>query len=139
VSGGRHSTGVQRDRGAGTVFGLLLVTIALMLAGLGVEAANTMQASGHATDIAQQAARAGAGQLDLNTLRTNGLVRLDPQKAFAAAQAYLTQVHETGTVTATTTQVTVTVRVTRPTVVALIVGVNTVTVSATANAAPQPN
>jgi Flp pilus assembly protein TadG len=126
------------DRGAGTVFGLFLVTVVLILAGVVVEAGNVMQASGHATGIAQQAARAGADKLDLETLRTRGLVRLDPDAAKAAALAYLASIGETGTVTATTTRVTVTVSVTRPAILAPVVGIDSVTVQASANAAPQP-
>jgi Flp pilus assembly protein TadG len=126
------------DRGAGTVFGLFLVTVVLILAGVVVEAGNVMQASGRATDIAQQAARAGADKLDLETLRTRGLVRLNPDAAKAAALAYLASVGATGTVTATTTRVTVVVTVTRPAILGPVIGVDTVTVRSSANAAPQP-
>jgi Flp pilus assembly protein TadG len=124
------------DRGSATTFGLFLIMVVLVLAGAMIEGGNAMSARGHATDIAQQAARAGADKLDLAALRENGLVRIDPAGAQAAATAYLAQVGESGTVTATPTQVAVTVTVTRPGILVPILGIQTLTVRATATAAP---
>jgi Flp pilus assembly protein TadG len=124
------------DCGSATVFGLFLIVVVLVLAGAMIEGGNAMSARGHATDIAQQAARAGADKLDLAALRENGLVRIDPAGAQAAATAFLAQVGETGTVTATPTQVSVTVTVTRPGILVPVLGINTLTVRATATAAP---
>lgn len=127
---------VRGDRGSATAFGLFLIMVVLVLAGAMIEGGNAMSARGHATDIAQQAARAGADKLDLTALRENRLVRIDPAAAQAAATAYLAQVGETGTVTATPTQVAVTVTVTRPGILVPILGIQTLTVRATATAAP---
>lgn len=124
------------DRGSATVFGLFLIVVVLVLAGAMIEGGNAMSARGHATDIAQQAARAGADKLDLAALRNEGLVRIDPAAAQAAATAFLAQVGEIGTVTATPTQVSVTVTVTRPGILVPILGIQTLTVRATATAAP---
>jgi hypothetical protein len=127
---------VQGDQGSVTVLGLFLIAVILVLAGVMVEGANLMTARGHATSIAQQAARAGADKIDLAVLREQGVVRLDPPAAQAAATAYLDQVGEAGTVTATTTAVTVIVTLTRPGVLVPLLGKPTLTVTGTATAAP---
>jgi Flp pilus assembly protein TadG len=127
---------LRDDRGSATVFGLFLIVVVLVLAGAMIEGGNAMSARGHATDVAQQAARAGADKLDLAALREHGLVRIDPAAAQAAASAFLAQGGETGTVTATPAQVSVTVTVTRPGILVPILGINTLTVHATATAAP---
>jgi len=124
------------DRGSATAFGLFLIVVVLVLAGVMVEAGNAMSARGHATDIAQQAARAGADELDLAALRTTGVVRIDPAAARTAATAFLAQVGERGTVTVTTTEVAVTVTVTRPGILVPLLGIETITVEATATAVP---
>jgi Flp pilus assembly protein TadG len=124
------------DRGSGTIFGIFLAVIVLVLAGVVVEGGNLMSIRGHATLIAQQAARAGAGKLDLHTLRASGLVRLDPAAARTAAQAYLAQLGETGTVTATPAEVRVTVTVTKPGILVPVLGIATHTVQSTATATP---
>jgi Flp pilus assembly protein TadG len=124
------------DRGSATAFGLFLIVVVLVLAGAMIEGGSAMSARGHGTDISQQAARAGADKLDLAALREVGLVRIDPAAAQAAASAFLAQIGETGTVTATPAQVSVTVTVTRPGILVPILGIKTLTVRATATAAP---
>ncbi|AXH93583.1 pilus assembly protein TadG-related protein [Micromonospora aurantiaca] len=125
-----------RDRGSATAFGLFLILVVLVLAGAILEGGNAMSARGHATDIAQQAARAGANQLNLGALRQNGVVQIDPAAAQAAATAFLNQMGEQGSVTATAEEVRVTVTVTRPGILVPILGLDTLTVRATATAAP---
>jgi len=124
------------DRGSATAFGIFLIVVVLVLAGTVIEGGNAMSARGHATAVAQQAARAGADKLDLVALRERGLVRIDPGAAHAAATDYLRRVGETGTVTATTMLVRVTVTGTRPGILVPVLGIETLTVQATATAAP---
>jgi Flp pilus assembly protein TadG len=124
------------DRGSATAFGLFLILVVLVLAGAILEGGNAMSARGHATDIAQQAARAGADKLDLGALRQTGVVQIDPAAAEIAARAFLTQVGEQGTVTATAEEVRVTVTVTRQGLLVPILGIETLTVRATATATP---
>lgn len=124
------------DRGSGTALGMFLIFVMLVLATTILEAGNAMRWDAHATDVAQQAARAGADQLDLAALRNDATVRINPAAADAAAQAYLRQVGETGSVQATPAGVTVTVTITRPRVLLPLVGVTTITVTSTATAAP---
>jgi Flp pilus assembly protein TadG len=110
--------------------------VVLVFAGAILEGGVAMSARGHATDVAQQAARAGANQLNLAALREAGVVQIDPAAAQAAAAAFLDQMGERGTVTATAEQVTVTVTVTRPGILVPILGIETLTLRATASAAP---
>ena len=131
----RHQPSTS-ERGSGTLFGLFLVIVVLVLAGVVVEGGNLMSIRGQATSIAQQAARAGADELDLDALRTTGSVQLNPAAAQAAALAYLAQVGQTGTVTATPTEVSVTVTLTKPGILVPVLGIATHTVQSTAVAAP---
>jgi Flp pilus assembly protein TadG len=130
----RHAA--HGDHGSATAFGLFLILIVLVLAGAILEGGNAMSARGHATDIAQQTARAGADKLDLGALRQRGVVQIDPAAAENAARAFLTQVGEQGIVTATAEEVRVTVTVTRPGLLVPILGIETLTVRATATATP---
>ena len=115
---------------------MFLIFVILVLAATLLESGNSMRTSSHATDVAQQAARAGADKLDLGALRDDATLRIDPVAAQAAAEAYLRQVGETGTVQATPTGVTVTVTVTRSRVLLPLVGIKTITVTSTATATP---
>ncbi|MEV4706779.1 pilus assembly protein TadG-related protein [Actinoplanes sp. NPDC049316] len=133
---GAVSRAARGDRGSATAFGLFLILVVLVLAGAVLEGGNAMSARGHATDIAQQAARAGANKLNLAALRQSGVVQIDPAAAQAAATNFLNQMGEHGTVTATAQEVRVTVTVTRPGILVPILGVDTLTVEATASATP---
>ncbi len=127
---------LRSDRGTATAWAILIVAVVALLSGAVLDGGNAMAARVQALDIAQQAARAGANQLDLAALRESGTVRLDPTAAQTAAVQFLTQARATGTVTATTAQVTVTVTHSQPTLLLPAVGVNAITVAATAHAVP---
>lgn len=131
-----RSGSLREDRGAATGWAILLVIVVGLLAGTVLDGGNAMANRVQILDIAQQAARAGANQLDLTALRGPGVVRLDPVAAEAAATAFLDQVGATGTATATPTEVTVTVTDSRPTLVLQAIGVNAIPVKATARAVP---
>ncbi len=124
------------DRGSATGWALLTVLVVALLAGAVLDGGNAMAARVQALDIAQQAARSGANQLDLAALRTSGLVRFDPVAAETAARQFLAEAGATGTVTATATEVTVTVTRAQPTLLLQAVGVGEITVAATAHAVP---
>jgi Flp pilus assembly protein TadG len=125
-----------RDDGSATGWALLTVAALLLLAAAILDGGTAMAARVHAVDLAQQAARAGANQLDLTQLRTTGQLRLDPAAARTAARAFLRRASTGGTVTATTAQVTVTVTRTQPTLLLPAIGIRTITVAATATATP---
>ncbi len=128
---------LRSDRGSASAWAIGIVAVVALLSGAVLDGGNAMAARVQSLDIAQQAARAGANQLDLAALRNQGVVRLDPGAAQAAAQAFLRQAGATGTATATIAQVTVTVTRSQPTLVLQAIGVDTIGLTATATAIPQ--
>ena len=76
----------------------LLVVLALIVIGFGFDGANVLTAKRRGINVAEQAARAGAGQLDLAALRAGDAYRIDPTKARQAAQRYLAQAGYAGQV-----------------------------------------
>jgi Flp pilus assembly protein TadG len=128
---------LRSDRGSATAWALGVVVVVALLSGAVLDGGNAMAARVQALDVAQQAARAGANQLDLAALREQGVVRLNPGAAQATAAAFLAQSHITGTATATAEQITVTVTRSQPTLMLQAVGVKTLSMTATATAVPQ--
>jgi Flp pilus assembly protein TadG len=108
-----------------------------LLSGAVLDGGNAMAARVQALDIAQQAARAGANQLDLAALRTQGVLRLDPVAARTAATAFLADAGIPGTATANPDEVTVTVTRSQPTLILQAIGVDAISMTATATAVPQ--
>jgi hypothetical protein len=133
----RWASRLRSDRGSATAWAIGIVAVVALLSGAVLDGGNAMAARVQALDIAQQAARAGANQLDLGALRNQGVVRLDPGAAQAAADAFLRQAGANGTATATTAQVTVTVTRSQPTLVLQAIGVDSIGMTATATAIPQ--
>jgi Flp pilus assembly protein TadG len=127
---------LRGDRGSAMGFGLLAVFLAILFAGVVLDGGTAMATRVQALDIAQQAARAGANQLDLTALRVRGQTILDPAAAQAAAQAFLAQANIPGTVIATPTQVTVTVTRSQPTTLLQLIGKTSIAMTATAHATP---
>jgi Flp pilus assembly protein TadG len=101
------------------VFVLALVVVLMAVAGLVVDGGRAVNARAAAMDAAEQAARAGANQVDAVTLRATGEVLLDPVAAQAAAVDYLiARGYDAGRISVTSdqAQVTATVRDDVPTV-----------------------
>jgi Flp pilus assembly protein TadG len=113
------------------IFSMLIV---LVLAGLVLDEGGAMADKVRILDVAQGAARSGAREIDLGTLRSTGQVRLKPTAATAAAQRFLTSAGLSGTATASATTVTVTVSATRRTQLLHLVGVSSIPISATGTA-----
>ena len=124
------------DDGYATVWTALTGFILIVLAGLIVAAGVVFGAQERGYDLAQSAARAGAQEIDLDLLRADGQVRLNPGRAITTARQFLARAGATGTVTATTTSVTVTATTRQPTTMLAHLGVDTVTVTATGRATP---
>lgn len=124
------------DGGYATVFTAMLGAAVIVCAGLIVAAGVVFGAQERGYDIAQSAARAGAQELDLTVLRTDGQVRLDPDRATARARRFLTDAGATGTATATPASITVTATTRQNTPMLAAVGVDAVTVTATGHANP---
>ena len=105
---------LRRDDGFVVPSVALLTATALVLTGAVLDYGLAMNATVRALGDAQEAARAGAAVLDPRSLRDGGPAKLDPNKAAAAARAYLASAGDIGDVTASDRQVTVTVTVQVP-------------------------
>lgn len=108
MSGGRS------DRGSVSALVAVVALGLVMIAGLAYDGGQIVAAQGTARDIAANAARAGAQEVDLDELRATGNAQLDPEAAAAAAEAYLADTGHEGTVDVAGPTVTVTVRVVQP-------------------------
>jgi hypothetical protein len=127
---------LRGDRGSGTGWAIGITIVGLLSVFLTFDTATAIENKATIVDVAQQAARRGADQLDLAVLRSSGQVQLDPAAAQAAAEQWLTQAGHTGTVAATTAQVTVQVSITQPAMLLAAVGVDDYTLTAQATAEP---
>ncbi|QNP74982.1 hypothetical protein IAG44_39930 [Streptomyces roseirectus] len=128
----------RQDRGQITVFVVILTTAVVMFAGLLLDGGLALAAQVRALGEAQEAARAGAQALDLNAYRTTGTVRLLPDEARTRARTHLagTGSGDIGTVTVTDDTVTVTVTAHQRTQLLRVLGLDTLTVTATGTARP---
>ncbi|MEX5636656.1 pilus assembly protein TadG-related protein [Parafrankia sp. FMc2] len=121
-----------------TAFVVVLFGAFVMFGGLIVDAGGALADKTTAMGVAQEAARAGAQQIDLTVLRQGGTVRLLPDQAVAAVQSYLAQAGATGTATVIDNTVTVTVTAVHDTLLLGVVGLDTLRVTGTGSAHPAP-
>ena len=128
----------RRDDGAITILVLLLTPMLLALAGLVWDGGLAITARQRAADLAEQAARAGADQLDLDAARADGTNLIDTTRAGTAACHYLLIAAPAATCAATATAQQVTVRVTTTTTTALLglIGLHSLTTHGQATARP---
>ena len=77
------------DTGTVSVFVIGMIVVLLALAGLVVDGGRAINARATVTDDAEQAARAGANQIDEGRLRSSGEVVIDKPKAQDAIAAFL--------------------------------------------------
>ncbi|WP_322756606.1 pilus assembly protein TadG-related protein [Frankia sp. Cas3] len=133
-----HDRRHGRDAGTVTVFVVVLFAAFVMFGGLILDGGGALADKTSAMGVAQEAARAGAQQLDLAAFRQTGTVQLLHDRAVAAAQSSLTQAGATGSTTVDGTTVTVTVTVVHHTQLLGIVGLDALTVSGTGSARPAP-
>src|SRR6266545_1132028 len=124
------------DDGLATVWMVFTVFLVVILAAVIFGGGVIFAARTHGYDLAQQAARAGAQQIDAATYRTSGVLRLDPARAATAARQFLAAAGATGTVTVNAARITVTATSHQPTPMLASFGVTTVTVTSTASATP---
>ncbi|SNS15529.1 TadE/TadG family type IV pilus assembly protein [Actinomadura mexicana] len=82
---GAPAAGDGRDRGTIAMYTVLFTPVVILLAGLLVDGGLAIHARQRAADMAEQAARAGANQIDTDALRRTGEPVLDPGRARAAA------------------------------------------------------
>ena len=86
------------ERGSVSVMAPVLIASVLAVLGLAFDGGTAITVHQRAIGIAEQAARAGAGQLDLASIRAGGPYRIQPGKARQAAQRYLATVGYPGQV-----------------------------------------
>jgi Flp pilus assembly protein TadG len=111
---------------------LLLVAL-FVLMGLVLDGGSAMSDQQAAYNEAEQAARAGAGALSVDGLRS-GSIQIDQQSAIADAVAYTVAAGHPGTATESAGVVTVHVEYRMPTDVLGIVGIGSLPVAASASA-----
>ena len=117
------------ERGAVTVF-VLVLSVALILAGgLVIDGGAILAARRQAIAAADSAARAGAQALDAHALNTTGTTQLDPASAIAAAQTALGAGGYHGSVSIQGTRVSVTVHINQPLYVLGLAGLGSKTVT----------
>lgn len=121
------------QRGVSALVVVLLTTALFSVAGLVIDGGYALSARREAMTQAQQAARVGADALAVGALR-DGTVRVDPERAAAAARSYLRSVDADGTVSVNGGEVSVTVTSTSDTVMLSAVGVPSLPVEVTATA-----
>lgn len=138
---------LRGDDGTLTLFTAIAAIGLLAALGFVVDAGQKLQAGQQARAIAEEAARAGAGQVNRSAAYAHGgTFTTDPAAAAAAASAYLAASGRTGTIIITGNRtITVTVTVTEPAVFTTIIGISRLssTQSASANlvqgvTGPQP-
>ncbi len=126
---------LRNERGALTLFVAILFPALLAFAGLVVDAGTKLDNYENASTYAQEAARAGAGEVNQSAAYTSSTFVVDPAEAIAAARAYLAAAGVSGTVTAAANNaIRVTVTITTPTKILSIIGIDAVTSTSTATA-----
>lgn len=124
------------DRGSVTAFVVVFALALLICAGLVVDGGAKIQAYREAYAVAEEAARAGAGQVDVDRVYSRGgHFEIDTSKAMSAARAYLGSAGHPGKVAMTGERtIEVTVTVSKPTMLVSLIGVGSVTATASASA-----
>lgn len=106
----------------------VLMVAMLGLAGLVIDGGRKLDATQKAYAIAQEAARAGAGQVNTSAAYRSGTYKVDPQRALAAARAYLQSAGYTKWwVSVSGNEISVRVRVTERTALLSLVGIDAFT------------
>lgn len=124
---------VNDETGSISAFVAVVAFALVMVAGMAYDGGQVISAHNAARNDAEQAARAGAQQIDLTHLRKTNEPRLDTAKAESAALDYLAQSGATGTVAVADASVTVTVTRVQP--LRILPGADrTITVTETATA-----
>ena len=122
------------ERGQVTAMVAVLAVALLALGALVFDGGQILTARREANNLARQAARAGAQQLDIAQART-GTFTLDPAAADSAARAYLADQGVTpSAVRVTGDRVEVTVTLVQPTPLLSLLGIDEREVTATASA-----
>jgi Flp pilus assembly protein TadG len=134
-----HRARAHREAGSATVFVIGFALVLVAFAGLVVDGGLALNARQRVSDDVEQAARAGAQNLDLDRLRNDGVVVIDPGKAADAANNFLAvrgYPRDRIEVDANAEQVTVRATIVRPTVLLSLININQYTITAAGQARP---
>ncbi|MGW7074635.1 pilus assembly protein TadG-related protein [Streptomyces sp. NPDC054866] len=126
--------GLHGDSGQVTVVVVVSVAGLFLFAGLVIDGGLALAGKVRAADTAQEAARAGCQEVDLDHLRATHRLRLDAPTARTAARARITGVGDTGRVRVQQDQTQVTVTHTQKTQVLSLIGLDRLTTTASATA-----
>ncbi len=85
-SGGCGGSSPRADTGSVAVFTVIFAIAVVLLTALIVDGGVAMNARGRAADIAEQAARAAAGDIDVATLRSTGVATIGPGACILAGR-----------------------------------------------------
>ncbi|MGP4115014.1 pilus assembly protein TadG-related protein [Streptomyces sp. 4N509B] len=125
---------IKGDRGQVTAFVVGVLLGLWLFTGLVVDGGLALAAKVRAMDTAQEAARTGAQQLDIDALREHQTYRLDTQRATSAARSHVAATGNTARVTVDGDTVTVHVTHHVRTQILQLAGLNEITVAATGTA-----
>lgn len=131
--GGATIRDPDAESGAITAFVAVFAVVLLVVVGLAVDAGRAIAAQRQAADLAEEAARAGAGQLSVDELRAGRIV-IDGPSAIAAAEHYLTISGHPGTASVRGDDVTAHVVIVVPTTILGLVRIKSISVSASESA-----
>ncbi|GGU89813.1 hypothetical protein GCM10010182_00280 [Actinomadura cremea] len=132
----RSSRGTRRpDEGSVSIFAVIITLVVVVFFGAVVDFERKLQARQDATTAAQEAARAGAGRVDLDCAYSSGRFVVDREAAVHAARRYLKTGGYAGTVTAVGEHaIRVQVTVNKPAMFLPVIGITTLRAEATATA-----
>jgi Flp pilus assembly protein TadG len=121
----------RSDEGGVAVFTAICTIVLLGIIGLVLDGGGKLQATERADALAVEAARAAGQAIDPGAAITGTAIRIDPQAAQAAAQAYLHKAGVSGRVNISDdrTQLTVTVNESYPTKFLPVVGIGSMSVT----------
>lgn len=122
------------DQGQATAFVVGIFAALWLFAGIVVDGGLALAGKAEALDVAQEAARTGAQQLDVGRLRRAGEVQVARGEAAAAARAYVVSTGDRGTAVVKGDSVTVQVVHRQHAQILQVIGVRTLTMHATATA-----
>lgn len=98
------------ERGSVSPFIAIIAMALVMVAGMVYDGGEVLAAQARARDLAGNAARAGAQEVDLNELRASGRAVLLPDRAIDAANTFLAGTGAVGEIVVDGGRITVTVR-----------------------------
>jgi Flp pilus assembly protein TadG len=128
----RRDSRVWSDSGSLTLMLAALMLALLALAGLVIDGGRKLDATQKAYAIAQEAARAGAGQVNTSAAYGSGTFKVDIPQALAAARSYIASTPYSGSVTVSGNSIKVIVHVTERTEVLSLIGIPRFTSSGSA-------